>query len=182
MYRLPFVALVLLPVAVAAQRGGGAAAPFEGPRGFYTFDLSDGEPISFFLEVSRELGLRDAQKDRLMDIRRRLRSQNAPYMDKLDSLRELAGIDLGDRGGISQRDADALRRFNQWARPVVDSIRQNNDVARAEARALLDIDQRTRLDSIAAADQRRGRRPARGRRPPAGALHAPPPVAGTRSG
>jgi hypothetical protein len=85
-------------------------------------------------------------------------------MEQLDSLRELAGVDLGDRNGINQRDAEALRRFNAWARPVIDSIRLNNDAARAEARALLDPDQRTRLDSIAALDRRRPRRP--GRRAP----------------
>ena len=32
-------ALVLAPVSAAAQRG--AAPPFEGPRGFFTFDLTE---------------------------------------------------------------------------------------------------------------------------------------------
>ena len=156
-------ALAFAPVSGAAQRG--AAPPFEGPRGLYTFDLADGEPISFFLEVAHEIGLRDAQKSRLMDLRRRLRGQNAPHMEQLDSLRALAGIDLGDRNGVNQRDAEKLRRFNEWARPVIDSIRINNDVARAEARTLLDADQRKSLDSIAALDRRRERNPRRGRPP-----------------
>ncbi|MGQ0650007.1 MAG: hypothetical protein ACT4P7_20855 [Gemmatimonadaceae bacterium] len=168
MCRSSFVALTvgftLAAFPAAAQRG--YPPPFEGPRGFYTFDLSDGEPISFFLEVSREVGLRDDQKARLMEIRRRLRVQNGPHMVQLDSLRALAGIDLGDRNGINQRDSDALRRFNEWARPVIDSIRLNNDVARAEARTLLDGDQRSRLDSIARLDRAVVRR-ARRERPPA---------------
>jgi hypothetical protein len=155
-------ALLCAPGIVEAQRG--AAPPFEGPRGFYTFDLASGEPISFFLEVSREIGLTDAQKGKLMDVRRRLREVNAPHMRQLDSLRALAGIDLGDRNGINQRDAEALRRFNAWAAPVIDRIRVNNDLARAEARALLDADQRSRLDSIAAVD--RGRRERRRPRDP----------------
>lgn len=156
------LALLAVPAPVTAQRG--AAPPFDGPRGFYTFDLATGEPISFFLEVSRELGLTDRQKHNLMDIRRRLRVQNADHMVQLDSLRELAGIDLGDRNGIGRRDAEALERFNGWARPVIDSIRVNNDVARAEARSILDLDQRKRLDSIVALDRRDvARRRTRGR-------------------
>lgn len=158
------IALLASPALAAAQRG--AAPPFEGPRGFYTFDLTDGEPISFFLELSRELGLSDLQKGRLMDIRRDLRIQNEPHMQQLDSLRALAGLDLGDRNGINRRDAKALARFNAWAQPVIDSIRLNNDAARARARDLLDADQRARLDSIAVRDRERmrDRRP-RGRRP-----------------
>ena len=159
-----FVWLLLgFPAVLGAQRG--AAPPFEGPRGFYTFDLADGEPVSFFLEVSHELGLSEPQKGRLMDIRRRLRVVNAPHMLQLDSLRELAGIDLGDRNGINEKDVESLRRFSAWSKPVVDSIRLNNDLARAEARAVLNGDQRTRLDSIARADATRTRRPRRGRAP-----------------
>lgn len=161
--RLVVAFAALVPCAAAAQRG--AAPEFEGPRGFYTFDLADGEPISFFLEISREIGLSDAQKSQLMEIRRRLRLLNAPHMARLDSLRELAGIDLGDRNGINQRDMEALRRFDEWSRTVKDSIRFNNDVARAEARSLLAADQRTRLDSVAARDRDRTRQPRR--RPPA---------------
>lgn len=160
------IALIVLPAALPAQRG--AAPPFDGPRGFYTFDLADGEPVSFYLELSHELGLSEGQRRRLIEVRRRLREQNKPYMARLDSLRDLAGIDLGDKNGINRKDAEALQRFNAWARPVIDSVRLNNDLARAEARSTLDTDQRTRADSIARADaarMRRGRprRPVRGR-------------------
>ena len=96
--------------------------------------LSDGEPISFFLEISREIGLNDTQRARLMDMRRRLRAQNAPFMKQLDSLRSLAGVELGETGGLTASDREALERFRVWARPVVDSIRVNNDLAQAEAR------------------------------------------------
>lgn len=144
-----------LPVAAESQRG--AAPAFEGPRGFYTFDLADGEPISFFLEVSHELALSENQRRHLIDIRRRLRETNAPFVARLDSLRSLAGIDLGDRNGINQKDAEALERFNRWARPFVDAMRVNNDVARADARRVLDVDQRRRLDSISRDDEERMR-------------------------
>jgi hypothetical protein len=147
--------LVTAPVAALAQRG--AAPPFDGPRGFYTFDLADGEPISFFLEVSHELALSENQRRHLMDIRRRLRETNAPFVARLDSLRSLAGIDLGDRNGINRKDAEALERFNRWARPSIDAMRVNNDVARSDARRVLDSDQRRRLDSIARDDEARMR-------------------------
>jgi hypothetical protein len=127
-------------------------------------DMSDGEPISFFLEISRELGLTDPQKTRLMDMRRKLRVQNAPFMLKLDSLRALAGLELGERGGLSSEDRQALERFRTWSRPVIDSIRINNDVARAEVRAMLDASQRSAADSIAR--DARTRRPTRRERPP----------------
>jgi hypothetical protein len=144
-----------------AQRG----APYEGSRGGpIMVDMSDGEPISFFLEISRELGLTDPQKTRLMDMRRRLRVQNAPFMLKLDSLRALAGLELGERGGLSSEDRQALERFRTWSRPVIDSIRINNDVARAEVRAMLDASQLSAADSIAR--DARTRRPARRERPP----------------
>ena len=152
-----FVAFVVLTFALPAfaQRG----APYEGNRGGPVMvDMSDGEPISFFLFFSRELGLTDPQKTRLMDMRRRLRVQNAPFMLKLDSLRALAGLELGERGGLSSEDRQALERFRTWSRPVIDSIRINNDVARAEVRAMLDASQLAAADSIAR--DARTRRPA----------------------
>lgn len=154
--------LASLSGVAAAQRG--AAPPFEGPRGHMTVDLSDGEPVSAFIEAGRALDLTDAQKNRLMEIRRLLRVQNKPFMTRLDSLRELAGIDLGDRERMRRRDEEALQRFNTWARPFIDSIRVNNDAARAEALAALTVDQRRRFDSITVAA--RAARPRPGRRPP----------------
>jgi len=152
------LAILLISVPASGQRGGRP----EGMRGPITVDLSDGEPISFFLEISRELGLSDAQKTRLMDMRRRLRVQNAPFMKQLDSLRSLAGVELGETGGLSAADREALERFRVWSRPVIDSIRVNNDLARAEVRAMLDQAQRATADSIAT--EARQRTPAR-RRP-----------------
>lgn len=159
--RAPRLFLILSLVgseSLAAQRGGNPPPDFDGPRGVMTATLSDGEPVSFFLEIGREIGLRERQRKDLMDIRRRLRAQNAPFVARLDSLRRLAGFELGERRSISRRDADALQRFSAWARPVTDSIRLNNDIARAEARQVLDPDQRRRMDSIAAWVEGRGGR------------------------
>lgn len=132
----------------SAQRGDPS---FEGPRGVFTFELSDGEPISFFLEWSRVLDLTDAQRDKLMELRRRLRAETAPFVERLDSLRELAGIDMTERGRLSSRDREALARFERWSKPIADSIRVYNDAARLEARQLLAEPQRARADSLAAA-------------------------------
>lgn len=161
--RVTILGVLVLPLAEAAAQRGGGPPDLDRPRGFVTATLSDGEPISLFLEVAREIGLRERQRRDLMDIRRRLRKQNAPWVLRLDSLRRLAGFELGDRRNISRRDEDALQRFSVWARPVTDSIRLNNDVARAEARSLLDADQRRRMDSLLAPVEERPRRGARGR-------------------
>ncbi len=157
------VSLAAMPARGEAQRG--AAPRFDGPRGYLTLDLSDGEPISSFIEASRLLALSELQKKRLMDIRRALRVQNHPFMARLDSLRQLAGVNLGDRERIRRRDEEALERFNQWARPTIDSIRLNNDLARVEATNVLSVDQRRRIDSILSASRdTRDRNPQR-RRP-----------------
>ena len=161
-HRCCLLFLTCLASTAAAQRG--AAPSFEGPRGHLTVDLSDGEPVSAFIEAGRVLDLSDVQKRRLMDIRRNLRVQNKPYMSTLDSLRELAGVNLGERERIRRRDEEALQRFNTWAKPFIDSIRVNNDVARVEARSVLSVDQRRRFDSIATAA--RAVRPRAQRRPP----------------
>lgn len=159
------VALLLPFVELAAQRGAGSP-PFEGPRGAFSFELSDGEPVSFYLEWSRMLELTEPQKTSLIDIRRRLRLQNAPFMRQLDSLRELAGIDMATRGRLTERDRESFQRFEQLAAPVIDSIRVNNEGARREIRAVLDVRQVARADSVQAElREMRGRRGARGERP-----------------
>lgn len=159
--RVVFGTALLCCLASPGEAQRGPAPAFDGPRGRLTVDLSDGEPISAFIESSRALGLSEAQKGRLMDIRRNLRTLNKPFMARLDSLRALAGVELGDIGRIRRREAEALTRFNLWARPVVDSIRLNNDLARAEARALLSVEQRRRFDSLVVAGRDVRGRPAR---------------------
>lgn len=156
---LALAALFVIPAAASAQRGGGAP-PFNGPRGALSFELSDGEPVSFYLEWARVLQLSDEQRDGLIEIRRKLRVQNAPFMRQLDSLRESAGVNMVERARLTEEDREALKRFNEWAAPVMDSIRINNDGARREIRALLDERQMTRADSV----QRSVRDP-RNRRP-----------------
>lgn len=146
------------PTPARAQRG---APPFDGPRGALSFQLSDGEPVSFYLEWAHELEVTDDQRAQLIELRRRLRVANAPFMQQLDSLRQAAGLEMGERGRMSERDAEALRRFNEWARPVTDSIKQNNDGARADIRTILQPLQLARADSLF-----RANRDVRGRRPP----------------
>ncbi|MFN8581781.1 MAG: hypothetical protein U0163_12495 [Gemmatimonadaceae bacterium] len=127
------------------------------------FTISDGEPISFFLEHSREIELTNTQRDTLMAIRRRLRNQNAPWTRQLDSLRDEMGIDLDPRSRITDRDRDRLEKFQKLSAPLADSMRVNNDAARGEAWSLLDSAQRAKVDSIVKEDRAgRGDR----RRPP----------------
>ncbi len=161
------------PLVARAQRGGGAP-PFGGPRPEFTFDLTDGEPVSFYLERSRELELTPEQRTGLIDVRRRLRLQNALFMKQLDSLREVAGIDLTARRRVDQEDREAFQRFQTMAAPVIDSIRLNNDGARREIRALLDARQVAKGDSLAKAtrDPRNRREGERGARRPPGAPNA----------
>jgi hypothetical protein len=133
-------------------------------RGF-EFALSNGEPISFFLEHAGELQLTDEQRESLISIRRRLRRVNGPYYRQLDSLRNEVGLDLEPKPRLTDRDRQALARFQTLSRPVADSMRVNNDAARAEAWALLEEAQRVRADSIVKAD---GGRDGRGGGRPSG--------------
>lgn len=151
--------ILVVPFAASAQRGSGSP-PFDGPRGAFSFELSDGEPVSFYLEWARVLELSETQKTGLIEIRRKLRHQNAPFMQQLDSLREAAGVNMATRGRLDTRDAEALKRFQEWSAPVTDSIRMNNDGARREIRVLLADAQMARADSL-----NREMRASRGRRP-----------------
>lgn len=124
--------------------------------------LSDGEPISYLLEHSGVLDLTDDQKESLMDIRRWLRQQTAPFMRQMDSVREYLGISLERR--VRREDIETLERFQAMTLPLTDSIRFYNDAARGEARQVLDSAQAVRLDSLVVAERRVLPR----RRPPPG--------------
>ncbi|MCC6773571.1 MAG: hypothetical protein IT360_20475, partial [Gemmatimonadaceae bacterium] len=99
-------------------------------------------------EWSRVLELTDQQRDALIEIRRRLRSVNAPYVRQLDSLRVAAGVNMESRGRMDEHDAEALKRFQEWSVSVMESIRLNNEGARREIRALLAEVQLIRADSL----------------------------------
>jgi len=142
-----------LPGAVQAQYG--MSASVRGPR---NLSLSDGEPISFFMELSRELELSDEQRTGLIDIRRRLRIENASLVKSLDSLARISGVELGDKPRLTSEDLRALEKFRTMSAPVTDAIRVNNEAARAEARLLLADRQRVKMDSITTAYRGRDRR------------------------
>lgn len=133
------------------------------------YELSDGEPISYFIEYSRLLELSEEQKMALMEIRRRLRAQTAPFMRQIDSLREQLGVSLDPGRRTRDDDARARERLAQLSQPFVDSVRVRNDAARLQARGLLDERQRLRLDSLMTSGRadslgrqgRRGRPPGR---------------------
>jgi hypothetical protein len=122
-----------------------------------SMDMSDGEPISWFLEFSQQLRLTPEQKNSLFSIRRRLRVDNERFMERLDSVAQSVGLSLGERGGrLSADERFALERFNKITQPTRDSIKTNNDIARTEALTLFNTAQTARLDSIMAL-MRRGR-------------------------
>jgi hypothetical protein len=152
--------VALLIALVAAPDALAQVMPTRVVRRSAGLELSDGEPISYFLEHARELELTDPQKLSLMDIRRRLRRVNSPLMAQVDSIRRLLGISLEPRPLLAD-DLKALERLEVEGRPFTDSIRVNNDAAKAEARSVLDPRQLVRLDSLATAEQAliRGRRP-----------------------
>lgn len=152
-------ALLVLPVFLPAQ----SMAP---PRVVRTpeggLEMSDGEPISFVLEHAQSLDLSESQRMGLMNVRRRLRAANYPFMRQLDSLRESMAITLEARPrGLSEEDRRKLQRFEQLSRPIADSIKVNNDAAAIQGRMLLDSAQVFRLDSIIVQE-----RAARSGRPP----------------
>lgn len=155
------IILPVLPGRLAAQ----ASAMERGARG-YTFRLSDGEPISYFLEHSGELELTNSQTMQLMNVRRRLRVQTAPFMQQMDSLRRVMGISLDPTPRLTEDVIEHIRRFQEASKPLTDSIRVLNDAARNEARTILRPGQLVTLDSLLASG-RRGR-DGRGGRPPIG--------------
>jgi hypothetical protein len=153
------LAAALLPAGhLAAQ----SSAMERGARG-YTFRLSDGEPISYFLEHSRELELSDTQKTQLMNVRRRLRARTEGYMQQMDSLRRVMGISLDPTARLTDDVLERIRRFQEAAKPLTDSVRVLNDAARNEARTLLQPGQLVTLDSLLATGRR-----GRSGRPPIG--------------
>ncbi|HEX9563639.1 MAG TPA: hypothetical protein VF981_06700 [Gemmatimonadaceae bacterium] len=151
-------------VAVTATASIPAQTPSAGRRGAAPLGLamSDGEPISFVLEHSGILDLTDPQRTALMNIRRVLRRVNAPFMERLDSLRELVGISMEPRR-LGGEDREKLARLDSLAKPIKDSIRVNNDAANLQARSVLDSAQIVRLDSIIVDE--RGAADGRGRPP-----------------
>jgi hypothetical protein len=139
-------ALVACPALVPAQVMPAQVIRRAGTNGLA---LSDGEPISFILEHAQLLDLVDSQRTSLIAIRRKLRATNEPYMQQLDSLREMLGLSLEPRPrGLNDEDRKKLQRFEQLSQRIADSIRINNDAARIQARAVLDSVQVLRLDSL----------------------------------
>ncbi|MEP7345649.1 MAG: hypothetical protein ABI877_10285 [Gemmatimonadaceae bacterium] len=163
--RYLLTALAALP-AIASAQTLPARVVRHGSAGL---EITVGEPVSFFIEHSKELELTDAQRDTLMALRRRLRAQNASYTRSLDSLREVVGIDLEPRPRGNDREREKLERFTKLSAPFADSIRVNNDNARGEAWLLLEVGQRNKVDSLVKDDrdarsrERNGQPP---RRPP----------------
>ena len=141
-------AIPAAPAALAAQYMPARATT----RGV-EFELSNGEPVSFFLEHAGELQLTDEQRETLISIRRRLRRVNAPYYRQLDSLRNEVGLDLEPKPRLTNRDREALARCQKLSKPVADSMKVNNDAARSEAWALLEDGQRVKADSIVKSDR-----------------------------
>jgi hypothetical protein len=151
------LSLMLVPLLAAPLGAQGVQEVRGGASNGFT--LSDGEPVSFMLEHASRLDLTDGQRTALIDIRRRLRRLNAPYMVQLDSLRRQMGISLQPTRLFDGDDRLKLERFDKAAEPITTIIRTNNDGAKVQARAVLDSLQRVTLDSIrdAAGDRVRGR-------------------------
>lgn len=165
---LVLLALVLCPALVPAQVMPAQVIRRAGTDGMA---LSDGEPISFILEHAQMLDLVDGQRTSLIVIRRRLRATNEPYVQQLDSLREMLGLSLEPRPrGLTDEDRKRLQRFEQLSQRIADSIRINNDAALIQARAVLDSIQVRRLDSLIVEE----RGTIGGRRVPPAALLRPP--------
>jgi hypothetical protein len=157
--KLAFI-LLALPVVLPAQVMPATVIRRGGADGLA---MSDGEPISFVLEHSSELDLTDGQRMNLINIRRRVRSNNEPFMRQLDSLRELVGLSFEPRPrGLDDDDRKKLQRFEELSKPITDSVKVINDAANLQMRALLDSAQIVRLDSLVVSE----RGTIGGRRPP----------------
>ncbi|MGH7710967.1 MAG: hypothetical protein ACREOG_06765 [Gemmatimonadaceae bacterium] len=149
--RVSLAAALCAVPSIGAAQVASVNPPLGVVSGAYSFDLSDGEPISWFLEFSEPLKLTPDQKTSLIAIRRRLRGENERFMERLDSTAQSVGLTLGERTArMRGNERQALERFNKVTQPTRDSIRVNNDIARAEALTLLTSVQTVRLDSLMA--------------------------------
>ncbi|MFQ5551134.1 MAG: Spy/CpxP family protein refolding chaperone [Gemmatimonadales bacterium] len=132
---------------------------------------------SVVIEHREELNLNDDQLVALEEIRVRLEEQNGPYRDSIQQMRQR--MFSGSGGGGARPDRSQMQRVRERMAPWQRQMQQNSEAAQEAIMAILDDDQRNRVQDLAremrrqqqrrpGQDGQRGRRGGRrpgGRRP-----------------
>ena len=186
------IALAGTPAVLAAQqtpapRGDHAGhGQLRGARGGFGEGRERGA-LRALLAHRQQLNLTDAQVSRLTAISQRLESQNAPLMQRLQTLRQQSGLperrafrragqgqgqqgqwqgqqgrqrQRGERPQLTEQQRQAMQQFRQQAQPIMQQIRQNTQAAMREGQAVLTQQQRQQIQQLM--QQRRGERGGRG--------------------
>lgn len=134
------------------------------------------------LRYRQQLGLTDAQVQRLQAIRQRLESQNAPIVQRIDAARRQAGLPelrarrgeggeqqramrrqrRGERPQLTEQQRQAFQHFREQVRPLHEQMQRNRQEALREAQAVLTPQQRQQVQQLIR--EHRGHRGERGRR------------------
>ena len=153
------------------QRGAwqGRRGGFDGERG--------GQAL---LRYRQQLGLTDAQVQRLQAIHQRLEQRNAPIVQRIDAARRQAGLpefrarrgergqrgegmqgrrQRGERPQLTDQQRQAFQRFREQVKPLHEEMLRNRQEALREAQGVLTPQQRQQVQQLVREHrgQRRGR-------------------------
>ena len=152
-----FSLLVPLALLAACAPGGGVAAS----RGNSDFDM-EGAPISFApppttvamaLDHAADLGITDAQRTVMLDIRRGLDSADAPLRSRLDSLRPTSRpVNFRD---LSPQQREEIRAPRAAVSAVKAALRQHDLAIRSRVLGALSAEQQTKLTALEESARRR---------------------------
>jgi hypothetical protein len=180
------LALAGAPVLLAAQQQapsqgrGDQRSGWENRRGGERGERQGG--YQALLRYRQQLGLTDAQVSRLQSIEQRLRSQNAPLVQRIEAARQQAGLpdfrarrgqgeqgrsrgerrggqgraQRGERPQLTEQQRQAMRRFREQVKPVQEQIQRNRQAALRDAQAVLTPQQRQQVQQLI--QEHRGRR------------------------
>ncbi|MFL5537390.1 MAG: hypothetical protein ACJ8J0_00265 [Longimicrobiaceae bacterium] len=141
------------------------------------------------LRYRQQLGLTDAQVQRLQAIHQRLESRNAPIVQRIDAARRQAGLpelrarrgergqrgegvqgrrqrgegraQRGERPQLTDQQRQAFQRFREQVKPLHEEMLRNRQEALREAQAVLTPQQRAQVQQLVR--EHRGQRGRRGR-------------------
>lgn len=161
------LALLSAPQVLNAQDPAGAG--HHGGRGHGAgMAMGRMDPFARLLERRQELQLTSQQVSQIEGIQSRLRTQNQPLMEQLQTLRRQAGLPElrqggeargGERRQLTDEQRQAVRQFRERAQPITEQMRANTRTAMREVQGILTEQQRSQLRQW---HQEQGRRHGRG--------------------
>jgi Spy/CpxP family protein refolding chaperone len=160
------------PAALAAQQNPPPAPPAHGQHGEHGGPMGMRRPggprggVEGLIARRQELGLTDAQVQRLQAIQQRAESQTRPLFDRLRALREQTpGLPQmrgprpqpGQNAQPGQRPArparpqltdeqkQALQKLREQSKPIFDQLRQNREATMRDVQSVLTDQQKQKL-------------------------------------